>query len=238
MLCIAQIVAPLILVLAEAIDYISFEKVRYFYIPYLLASVIGFSPFVVLAFIPKFRNDVQAKLFAATASLVFGIQGLVFLTEVNWVFGFLPLLMYLSIIASVSGIALVVLLVLDLKINKSMLASMAERWRAVPAFLAVLFLLLESPGRVLEDSKPLLSLILFPVIVGACFLQERYRQGAVAGLAIVIIGSLIGRVAFKILSSYGDGSFISIPSFLALGCCLVVIAPNSIFQQKQTSVRL
>jgi uncharacterized membrane protein YeaQ/YmgE (transglycosylase-associated protein family) len=119
-----------------------------------------------------------------------------------------------------------------------MLASMAERWRAVPAFLAVLFLLLESPGRVLEDSKPLLSLILFPVIVGACFLQERYRQGAVAGLAIVIIGSLIGRVAFKILSSYGDGSFISIPSFLALGCCLVVIAPNSIFQQKQTSVRL
>ena len=237
MLCIAQIAAPLIYVLAETTDGISFEKVKYFYIPYLLASVLGFSPSVVLAFIPKFQDDVQAKLFAAMASLVLGIQGLVFLTDgVDWVSGFPKFLTYLSIIASVSGVALAVLLVLDLKINKSMLAAVSERWRAVPAFLGVLLLFLESPGMVIDDNKPFLSLILFPAMIGACLLQEKYRQGAAAGLGIVIIGLIVGRVAFKILSSYSDGSFISIPSFLALGCCLAVIAPNSMFQQKQTSI--
>ena len=238
-LCIAQIVAPLILVLAEAIDYISFEKVRYFYIPYLLASVIGFSPFVVLAFIPKFQNDVQAKLFATVASAVLGIQGVVYITQgAGWLSGLSKILFYLSMLASISGIALAVLLALELKVNKSMLAAVSERWRAVPGFLAVLLLFLESPGLVIDDDKPFLSLILFPVIIGACLLQEKYRQGAAAGLGIVIIGSIVGRMAFKILSDYSDGSFISIPSFLALGCCLAVIAPNSIFQQKQTSVRL
>ena len=237
MLCIAQIAAPLIYVLAEAIDFISFESIKTFFIPYLIGAAIGFSPFAALAFIPKFQNDVQAKLFASVASAVLGIQGVLYINQgAGWLSGLSKILFYLSMLASISGIALAVLLALELKVNKSMLAAVSERWRAVPGFLAVLFLFLESPGLVIDDDKPFLSLILFPVIIGACLLQEKYRQGAAAGLGIVIIGSMVGRMAFKILSDYSDGSFISIPSFLALGCCLAVIAPNSMFQQKQASV--
>jgi hypothetical protein len=237
MLCIAQIAAPLIYIFAHAIEYLSFEEAKSFYLPYLIASAISFLPFVVLAFIPKFQNDVQAKLFASVSAAVLGIQGLLYVTQgASWLSGLSKILFYLSMLASISGIALAVLLVLELKVNKSMLAEVSERWRAVPAFLAVLLLFLESPGLVIDDDKPFLSLILFPAMIGACLLQEKYRQGAAAGLGIVIIGSMVGRMAFKILSSYSDGSFISIPSFLALGCCLAVIAPNSIFQQKQTSV--
>lgn len=237
MLCIAQIAAPLIYVFAHAIEYLSFGQVRSFYIPYLIASAISFSPFVVLAFIPKFQNDVQAKLFATVASAVLGIQGVLYITQgAGWLSGLSKILFYLSMLASISGIALAVLLALELKVNKSMLAAVSERWRAVPGFLAVLLLFLESPGLVIDDDKPFLSLILFPVIIGACLLQEKYRQGAAAGLGIVIIGSMVGRMAFKILSEYSDGTFISIPSFLALGFCLAVIAPNSMFQQKQASV--
>ena len=236
-LCIAQITAPFLMILAVAIDGISFESIKYFHIPYLLLSVLRFFPFVVLTFIPKFQNDVQAKIFAAMASAVVGTQGLVSLTDgLEYISGLPKILMYLSMFAFTSGIALAILLVIELKINKSMLTAVADRWRAVPGFLAVLFLLLENPGRVLDDSKPLLSLILFPLMIGSCLLHEKYRQGAAAGLAIVIISSIIGQIAHKILSSYSYETLISIPSILALVCCGAVIAPNSLFQQKQTSV--
>ena len=246
MLCIAQIAAPIIMILSNLIDGISFERIKYFYIPYLLLSVIRFSPFVVLAFIPKFQNDVQAKIFAAMASAVVGTQGFVSLTDgMEYVSGLPKSLGYLSMIAFTSGIALAVLLVIELKINKSMLTAMADRWRAVPGFLAVLFLVLDSSEKyfpyafssgVFSERSVALSYIFFPVVVGACLLHEKYRQGAAAGLAIVIVSSMIGQIAQKILSDYSYGSFISIRSILALVCCGAVIAPNSLFQQKKTSV--
>ena len=244
-LCVAQIAAPIIMILSNLIDGISFERIKYFYIPYLLLSVIRFSPFVVLAFIPKFQNDVQAKIFAAMASAVVGTQGFVSLTdEMEYVSGLPKILGYLSMIAFTSGIALAVLLVIELKINKSMLTAMADRWRAVPGFLAVLFLVLDSSEKyfhafssgVFSERSVALSYIFFPVVVGACLLHEKYRQGAAAGLAIVIVSHMIGQIAQKILSGYSYGSFISIRSILALVCCGAVIAPNSLFQQKQTSV--
>jgi len=249
MLCIAQIVAPLILVLAEAIDQISFESIKEFFIPYLIGAAVGFSPFAALAFIPKFQNDVQMKLVAAIAAAIFGTQNLIALDDgVFWLSGLPKFLTYLSIIASVSGIGLAVLLVLDLKINKSMLASMAERWRAVPGFLAVLFLVLDSADseriwvafspRVFTDKFAVLSFVFFPVVVGACLLQEKYRQGAAAGIAVVTVSSMIYQMASAILNDYNDWPFITLPSILALVCCGAVIAPNSIFQQKLTSVRL
>ena len=247
MLCIAQIAAPLIYVLAEAIDFISFESIKTFFIPYLIGAAIGFSPFAALAFIPKFQNDVQMKLAAAIAAAIFGTQNLIAIDDgVFWLSGLPKFLMYLSIIASVSGIALAVLLVLDLKINKSMLASMAERWRAVPGFLAVLFLVLDSADseriwvafspRVFTDKFAVLSFVFFPVVVGACLLQEKYRQGAAAGLAVVTVSSMIYQMASAILNDYNDWPFITLPSILALVCCGAVIAPNSMIQQKQASV--
>ena len=129
-----------------------------------------------------------------------------------------------------------------------MLASMAERWRAVPGFLAVLFLVLDSADseriwvafspRVFTDKFAVLSFVFFPVVVGACLLQEKYRQGAAAGIAVVTVSSMIYQMASAILNDYNDWPFITLPSILALVCCGAVIAPNSIFQQKQTSVRL
>ena len=245
MLCVAQIAAPIIMILAVAIDGISFESIKAFHIPYLLRSVIRFSPFVVLAFIPKFQNDVQAKIFAAMASAVVGTQGLVSLTDgLEYISGLPKILMYLSMFAFTSGIALAVLLVIELKINKSMLTAMADRWRAIPGFLAVLFLVLDSSEKyipsafssgVFSERSVALSYIFFPVVVGACLLHEKYRQGAAAGLAVVIVSSMTYQMASKILSSYGQDSFISLRNILALVCCGAVIAPNSLFQQKQTS---
>jgi hypothetical protein len=248
MLCIAQIVAPLIFLLTRAIDGISFELVKGFFIPYLIGSVIGFLPFAAIAFIPKFQNDVQMKCVAAIAAAIFGAQGLVALDEgVFWVDGLSKILAYVSMIATITGVILVVLLVQELKINKSMMAVAADRWRAIPGFLAVLFLVLDSSdrfnpalfsSRVFSERSVALSYIFFPIVVGACLLQEKYRQGAMAGLAVVIVSSMIYQMASKILSDWGQDSFISLRNVLALVCCLAVIAPNSMFQQKQTSVRL
>ena len=246
MLCIAQIVAPLIFLLARAIDGISFELVKGFFIPYLIGSVIGFLPFAAIAFIPKFQNDVQMKCVAALAAAVIGTQGLVALDGgVYWVGGLSKILVYLSTIATITGIGLAILLVIELKINKSMMAETAYRWRVIPGFLAVLFLVLDSSdqsipvllsSRVFSERSVAMSYIFFPIVAGACLLQEKYRQGAMAGMAVVIISSIVGQMASKILSDWGQDSFISLRNVLALLSCLVVIAPNSMFQQKQASV--
>ena len=246
MLCIAQIVAPLLFLLARAIDGISFEVVKGFLIPYLVKSVIGFLPFVTIAFIPKFQNDVQMKCVAALAAAVLGTQGLVAIDGgVYWVDGLSKILVYLSMIAKITGIGLAILLVIEFKINKSMMAEMAYRWRAIPGFLAVLFLVLDSSDKsipvlfsssVFSERSIAQSYIFFPVVVGACLLHEKYRQGAAAGLAVLIASSMIYQMASKILSGYSQDSFISLLNVLALMCCLAVIAPNSMFQQKQTSI--
>ena len=237
MLSIAQIASPILLVLALAINWHSFEAVREAWMPLILEGAVSVSPFIFYLVMTKYTDGLIRALMAMT-SIVLGLRGLIGLMGEHALSGVSQLVLYLSQLAAITGIALAVLLVIELKINKSMLAAVSERWRAIPGFFAVLFLLLEFPGRVLYDSKPLFSLILFPLVLGACLLHEKYREGAAAGLAVVIISSIVGQMASKILSSYSYGSFISIPSVLALVCCLAVIAPNSMFQQKQTSVRL
>ena len=246
MLCIAQIVAPLILVLNRAIEYISFESIKGFYIPYLIGAAFGFSPFVALAFIPKFQNDVRMKFVAAITAAVHGSQVVLFLDfGVRGTSEISKILIYISLIASLTGVVLALLLVTELKINKSLLAPKPDRWRVVPGFLAVLFLIIDRTdfpelfsSRVFNARSVVLSFVFFPIVVGACLLQEKYRQGAAAGLAVVTISSIVWQMASKILNSNSHVSFISLPSVLALVCCLAVIAPNSMFQQKQTSVRL
>jgi hypothetical protein len=243
-LCIAQIVAPLILVLSRAIEYISFESIKGFYIPYLIGAAFGFSPFVALAFIPKFQNDVRMKFVAAITAAVHGSQVVLFLDfGVRGTSQISKILIYISLIASLTGVVLALLLVTELKINKSLLAPKPDRWRVVPGFLAVLFLIIDRTdfpelfsSRVFNARSVVLTFVFFPIVVGACLLQEKYRQGAAAGLAVVTISSIVWQMASKILNSISDVSFISLPSVLALVCCLAVIAPNSMFQQKQTSV--
>jgi len=235
MLCIAQIASPILLVLALAINWHSFEAVREAWMPLILEGAVSVSPFVFYLVTTKYTDGLIRALMAMT-SLVLGLRGLIGLMGEHELSGVSQLVLYLSQLAAITGIALGVLLIIETRISKSSLVDIADRWRAVPGFFAVLFLILENPGRVLYDSKPFLSLILFPLVVGACLLQEECRAGAAAGLGIVITSSIVGQMASKILSSYSYGSFISLPSFLALGCCLAVIAPKSIFQQKQTSV--
>jgi hypothetical protein len=124
--------------------------------------------------------------------------------------GFLP-----SSILAATGIFVVPLAVLQLQPGPWIIRAANGWWRAAIGPLAIIFLLIEDPQRVLSERWISLSVVLLLVMAASGLFVNRVAIGAFLGLGIAITSSLFSHLALWLLEDFYL-SAISIPSIIAL----------------------
>ena len=201
-----------------------------FAIPYSIADALIVLPIVFLGLSAKLSANRMLLSTAAIMGLVlfsralpaFVIRGwdleLYNIGVVSSSTGFIA-----SSLIALTGIFVTFLAVIQLKPGSWLLGPVSGWWRAPLGFFAVVFLMLESPGRVFGDSWPMVTLLLLFVMTISGFATPPVASGVFLGLAIAIFGSILANALHWVLLGDGRYSFsiVSVPSMLALVCCVV-----------------
>lgn len=231
LLGIAQIVGILIFLVKVVLDRNDWVSNFWFQaaIPFAIGDLLLVSPIIALGFSRKTAESPAllmaavvagflqfARAAPAIASNGFNFDAYFFEGIVASSTIFLP-----SSILAACGLAVIPLAVIQMQLGHWILRPKKEWWRVVFGPIAILFLMIEQPQRVVSERWTLLSVLLILMLAFSGLLVNRLAAGAFFGLVIAIGGSLFSYLAYWILSSDESFSAVSLPSAAAM---LVAIA--------------
>ena len=204
-----------------------FDAIYQLQLSVLLEAAVVAAPMVAAGLSDRWSRDGRVLGAVATVGLVRFIATIKSLFEDDYFGDFKVWILRLSILLLVSAIAGPILVLIKLRPTAAFLDFRQDWWRAPLGVAAVLFLILENPGRVLPESWPVLTWTLFPVMALAAFLLPFLRQGVYAGLAIAVVSSIVATAWVWVTNwdIHDYQSFVSIPSVLALMCCIGAVLP-------------